>query len=86
MQPTIFDGSLVLVNQWAYLFQKPRAGEIVVFQNPKDRSQLLCKRITGTQDGGYILRGDNETDSLDSRTLGPIPGHLVLGKIFITER
>jgi len=32
-------------------------------------------------EGHYFLLGDNRTESVDSRRLGPIPRRLVVGKV-----
>jgi signal peptidase I len=32
--------------------------------------------------GDYFMMGDNRGDSADSRVIGPIPGHLIVGKVF----
>ena len=84
MQPTIQDGRLILVNQWAYIFKKPRIRDIAVFR--KD-NKLFCKRITAVHTDGYCtMLGDNESDSLDSRELGKIRFDSILGKACVKER
>lgn len=82
MQPMIRDGQLLLVNQWAYIFRGPRLGEIVVFQNPQNKEQFFCKRITGLESDNYVLRGDNVSDSLDSRIMGLVPIGCIVGRVF----
>jgi signal peptidase I len=32
--------------------------------------------------GDYFMMGDNRGDSADSRVIGPIPGHLIVGRVF----
>jgi signal peptidase I len=34
--------------------------------------------------GDYFMMGDNRGDSADSRVIGPIPGHLIVGRVFTT--
>jgi signal peptidase I len=33
--------------------------------------------------GDYFMMGDNRTDSADSRVIGPVPGHLFIGRAFV---
>jgi len=80
MQPLIKDGQLLFVNQWAYLFRRPRIGEVVVFRSPGGK-ELFCKRITAVNGSDYILHGDNPADSLDSRALGAISIKAILGRV-----
>ena len=81
MEPLLRDGDFLLVNQWAYIFFRPKIEDIVVFKNPQNKNQLLCKRIAEIQGVNYILLGDNHSDTLDSSQLGPIPRRLILGRV-----
>lgn len=33
--------------------------------------------------GDYFMMGDNRGDSADSRIIGPVPGHLIIGRAFV---
>jgi signal peptidase I len=39
--------------------------------------------LTVVPKGEYYMLGDNRTDSRDSRFIGPIPGHLIVGRAFV---
>lgn len=80
MEPHITSGSLLLVNAWAYLFAKPKIGDVVIFRMEKE---LLCKRIFAydVERQTYVLRGDNPADSLDSRAFGAVTCDQIIGKI-----
>ena len=86
MEPLLKNGRFFWINTWTYWFRKPRAGETVVFQNPRNSSQLLCKKIASINGDNYVLLGINHNDSLDSRILGPIQKKYILGKVLIRER
>ncbi len=46
MFPTIQPGERIIISKAAYLFQSPRRGEVIVFNNPRESSRLdLIKRI-----------------------------------------
>jgi signal peptidase I len=40
-------------------------------------------RVTLVPLGEYFMMGDNRGNSADSRTIGPIPKHLIIGRAFI---
>ncbi|MCY0877957.1 MAG: signal peptidase I [Firmicutes bacterium] len=47
MLPTLRNGDRVLVNKLAFVFGKPKTGEIIVFHSPVDPSQDWIKRVIG---------------------------------------
>lgn len=47
MEPTIHDGSIVLVNKIAYKYQKPERGDIIVFGTSNKPYVYFVKRIIG---------------------------------------
>ncbi|MCL5116583.1 MAG: signal peptidase I [Firmicutes bacterium] len=47
MKPTLENGDRVLVNKLAFVFGKPKTGEIVVFKSPVNPSQDWIKRVIG---------------------------------------
>lgn len=75
-----------------------KKGDIVSVINPFDHTKKLCKRILAFEGetikldnfGSNIeippfhvwIEGDNKNNSMDSRTFGPIPKHLIIGKVY----
>ena len=47
MQPHLFTGERVLANKLTYHLSAPRRGEIVIFEYPKDITQIYVKRVIG---------------------------------------
>lgn len=75
MEPTIKNGSEILVSNIPYLFSKPKTGDIVVFNN---FNKVMIKRIKKIKSDHYFLEGDNTSDTLD---VGWIGRKDILGKI-----
>ena len=80
MEPTLKDGSMVLVSSTPYWFKNPRINDIVLFQDTKSE-KLLIKRIKAIKNSRYLLLGDNTSDSIDSRKLGWIEKKNIVGKV-----
>lgn len=64
MQPHLFTGERVLANKLAYSVAAPKRGEIVIFDYPKDRTQIYVKRVIGLpgetvaiKNGGVFING-----------------------------
>ena len=78
MEPALKNGQIVWVNNWYYLINKIRLGDIVVFeQNGKE----LIKRVATINDKSVTALGDNKADSLDSQSFGEIAFDKILGKL-----
>jgi signal peptidase I len=91
MAPTLQTGDHIAVTP--YLTDTPARGDVIVFRSPLNNS-LAVKRIVGVPGdlmdaksgrmivpaGCYFVVGDNRADSFDSRSWGPLPQHLVLGR------
>jgi nickel-type superoxide dismutase maturation protease len=58
-----------------------RAGQVVGFADPRDRTRLLIKRVHALHGSTVDVRGDNEGASTDSRRFGPIPRHGLAGRV-----
>ena len=78
MKPTFNKGEVVWVYEWAYLFNKPKIGDVVIFSF---ENKEIVKRITAVGKSGAYVSGDNQEDSLDSRTLGEIKFNRLIGKV-----
>jgi phage repressor protein C with HTH and peptisase S24 domain len=79
MEPHIVDSSSVLVSIIPFLFKSPKVSDIVVFKDKNGK--ILIKRIAGKEGDEYFVRGDNKSDSLDSRKLGNISRKQIIGKV-----
>ncbi len=80
MEPGIHEGQYVIVNRWAYLLRGPSEGDVVVLRHPEE-GRALVKRIAEVRSDGYIVMGDNEEYSVDSRHFGPVPRRLIVGRV-----
>ncbi|MAT96221.1 MAG: nickel-type superoxide dismutase maturation protease [Anaerolineaceae bacterium] len=84
MQPTLPDGTTVLLDAAAYHYTPPQVGDIVLAQHPFQPGNKMIKRVTAvTEDGRYFLQGDNPdaTETSDSRSFGTVRADQILGKI-----
>ncbi len=82
MVPLLEPGDEVLVDTRAYRKTPPRPGDIVVARHPYRTDLLLIKRVAQVLDNGYCaLKGDNPSESTDSRTFGSLPPERILGRV-----
>lgn len=77
MLPTLKPGQDVLCFNWAYLFAKPKVGDIVVI---KIQGRYMVKRIHYLNDRVINVVGDNIYESNDSRDFGPISYKDIVGR------
>ncbi len=86
MEPALSEGDHIIVNRLAYIFKKPKVGEIIVFKHPS-QTKFLVKRISKKlKENSYLVIGDNKAASSDSRTFGPIKIGLIVGKVSIAVK
>lgn len=84
MRPTFEPGDFVLVNRWAYRFRDPRPGDLVVLRDPQAMDRFLVKRIAGgPSENRFLVAGDNEARSRDSRAFGPVGPEAIVGKVWL---
>jgi nickel-type superoxide dismutase maturation protease len=82
MTPGLAAGERVLVNRAAYWLRAPQPGDVVVVRDPRAPQRLLIKRIDSVAgDDAWSIRGDNAPASTDSRSFGPVPRELLVGKV-----
>jgi nickel-type superoxide dismutase maturation protease len=72
MLPALSPGDWLLVDRGAYRSAPPRAGDLVIADDPRTTSRALVKRVASIDDEGVWLEGDNPGASTDSRHFGPI--------------
>lgn len=83
MLPTLKPGHDVLVFNWAYIFSKPKKGDIVVI---RVNGREMVKRIQKVQGYEYFVEGDNEEESTDSRSFGPVDRSEIIGKVIFINK
>ncbi len=47
MNPTLYQGQYLIVDQLSYRLHQPQRGDIIVFKYPKDTTQYFIKRLIG---------------------------------------
>jgi nickel-type superoxide dismutase maturation protease len=77
MRPTFEPRDRVLVLRWLPI----RQGDVVVARDPEQRSFLLKRVGSVTVAGTLVLVGDSPNVSRDSRHFGPVPRHLIEGRV-----
>lgn len=79
MEPTLLNGSIVLVSSIPYLVNKPKIGDIVAFR--LNRKVLIKRIVKINKEEKYFVKGDNEKDSFDSAKFGWIKKKEIVGKV-----
>lgn len=82
MMPYLTPEDRVLISSLPYLFSKPKIGDIVSFRE-SSTGEILLKRIVKISGDKYFLRGDNQSDSKDSRQFGFVKNNQIIGKIIL---
>ena len=78
MVPILIPGDEVLVHPRARL----RVGDVVVAYHPYRAETLLIKEVSEIDGHGRLyLVGVNPKESTDSRTLGALPPHSIIGRV-----
>ena len=49
MEPTLFPGDYFLVDMKTYKTEKPKRGDVIVFEYPKDPTKVFVKRVIATE-------------------------------------
>jgi phage repressor protein C with HTH and peptisase S24 domain len=81
MEPTLKAGESVLVSSIPYLFASPYVGDIVACKIHDKK--ILIKRIIKIKNKEYLVAGDNQHDSFDSRSFGKIDRKSIIGKVVL---
>lgn len=77
MVPTLAPGDRLVVRR----HRRPLVGDLVALRDPRLPSRLLVKRVHAVGAAGLDVRGDNPSESTDSRTFGPVDPSTVTGKV-----
>ncbi|MGI8927337.1 MAG: nickel-type superoxide dismutase maturation protease [Tepidiformaceae bacterium] len=82
MLPVLRPGDFVIIDTRGFGRRLPLPGAIVLARDPRSPARLIVKRV-GRIDlhGGVWLTGDNAAASTDSRTFGPVPPALIIGRV-----
>lgn len=80
MEPTLREGSMVLVSKLSYLILPPKKGDLIALLHPYTK-QPIIKRIIDISEDGYSVMGDNKQASTDSRHFGEISRKQIIGKV-----
>jgi signal peptidase I len=57
MQPTFYEGDVILVNKLAYKLGKMQTGDVVIFHNPGDLTEDYIKRLIGKPGDHVVVQG-----------------------------
>ncbi len=82
MEPTLSAGDHLIVVRLPVAWPL-HPGDLVALRDPRvagGRGPVLVKRVVRADGAGVEVRGDNAARSTDSRTFGPVPRTLVLGR------
>ncbi|CAN5564576.1 hypothetical protein BH23ACT7_BH23ACT7_20480 [soil metagenome] len=78
MAPALLPGDRLLLVRTRRL----RPGDLAVVRDPRQPRRSVVKRVAAVgADGAVDVRGDNAAASTDSRTWGPVPPDLVVGRV-----
>ena len=97
MEPTLHNNQHLGISLVSYLWEPPKAGDVVILSYIDNRNVHFVKRITGTpgeqvnwqgklltlKENQFFVEGDNRDHSTDSRVFGPIEGRQIIGKVVI---
>jgi signal peptidase I len=92
MSPAVKSGTILVVNRLRFglripgsrryllRWDNPAPGDLVVFYTPEGQIAVKrCAASVGTEE--FIALGDNEAQSFDSRSYGPVPVDNIIGKV-----
>jgi signal peptidase I len=96
MLPALKPGAFLLVNRAAFgirfpglgrylvRWSSPHTGDLLIFYTPLgERAVKRCSALDA--DGSFYVLGDNDLESFDSRSYGPIPFDHILGKVIAVK-
>ncbi len=76
MQPVLNESDRAVVFNWAYLFSRPKVGDVIVFDS---NGEKYVKRVAAVaKSGDLTVEGDNMDDS---RKLPPVKRSAIVGRV-----
>jgi signal peptidase I len=97
MEPTLSEGDRVMVDLWTLRGRAPRPGDIVVLTGPEQQNlvkRIAQEPYPGKDpypapvlptdsplERSFPVLGDNPAQSLDSRSFGRVPLHVIRGRV-----
>ena len=81
MASLLSEGDLITYKKINHKNLDLNIGDVVVALNPKNKSKLIVKRIYRIYQNKFDLRGDNFSESTDSREWGLVELNLIVGKV-----
>lgn len=91
MNPTFDSGTILVIDRLMLRKKQFNKGDVIVAIQPTNPKVQICKRVTNVEGEtvhgilippNYVwLEGDNKNASFDSRSYGPIPNHLIKGRV-----
>ena len=81
MVPTLEAGDMVVVLPCQVSDISP--GALVVVRDPDGSGRALVKRMVRCTAVGLTVSADNRREGRDSRHFGPVPAHLVHGRVLL---
>ena len=67
MYPTFHNGDYIITNKIGYRLNPPQRGQVIVFENPRDKSQDFIKRVIGLP--GESVRVQNNHVYINGKVL-----------------
>ena len=81
MAPALLPGDWLIVESLTYRRRRPRAREIVLARDPRHPSRELVKRAFPTSRRRYLVLGDAQRASTDSRTFGELRAEAIRWRV-----
>lgn len=80
MEPFLSPGDFILVNRWSYFLKKPKVGDVIIIRATKTEKYFI-KRVKKIKKNKCFVLGDNEKESIDSRTFGWVSKKDIVSKM-----
>jgi nickel-type superoxide dismutase maturation protease len=85
MSPTLSDGVEVLVDCRASTQSSVCVDDLVLIRHPLRSDIRMVKRVVAKSvEAGYLVQGDNASESTDSRQFGSVAREHLLGRVVCT--